>query len=227
MRLTLFTCCCLLLSLTACAQQLSGLVIAGPDRISGALIYNTRTQAHVTSNVHGEFYLSALPGDTLVITKPGYQSNTVVVKNETTLIITLSKPANELKEVVITGNKPSPQAVYEQNKQDFKQIYRIGDKSHIIALTPLGPGIRIDPLYSALSRQGKNARKLQRTLNSDYKNSVIDHRFTPTLVGRITGYRDTLLQQFMYKYRPSYEMVIKASDYELMQYIKEKMTLER
>ncbi|QJD97242.1 hypothetical protein HH214_15880 [Mucilaginibacter robiniae] len=64
---------------------------------------------------------------------------------------------------------------------------------------------------------------MQRRLVNDYRNDVVDSRFTKTLVSRVTGFEGERLSDFIFKYRPAYDFVVKASDYDLMVYIKQKM----
>lgn len=138
-----------------------------------------------------------------------------------------------LKEVVINGTAISPASAYEANKKEYKDIYWKGDKSHMVALGPgisgvagLGVSVDIDKLYSAGSKQGKDARRLEHRLTKDYKNSIVDKRFNPLAV-RITGYKGKRLSDFIQDNRPSYEMIINASDYDIVQYIKKKLSREK
>jgi hypothetical protein len=61
----------------------------------------------------------------------------------------------------------------------------------------------------------------------DYKSNVVNRRFTKNLVARITGYKGTILDNFMIKYRPAFEMIQKATDYGLIRYIKKKMAEDK
>jgi hypothetical protein len=126
-----------------------------------------------------------------------------------------------LKEVVINSTSITAEETYAENKKDYKEIYRIGDKSNII-----GPD-NIDKIWSAVSKEGNDARKLQRRLTTDYKSSLVNRRFTKTLVARITGYKDIVLDNFMIKYRPTFEMIPKATDYDLIRYIKKKLAEDK
>ena len=97
----------------------------------------------------------------------------------------------------------------------------------MIVVTPLGAGVVVDKVWSAVSKEGKDARRMQRRLVTDYKSNVINRRFTKTLVGRITGYKGNKLDDFIVKYRPTFEMIQKATDYDLIRYIKKKMAEDK
>ncbi len=86
-----------------------------------------------------------------------------------------------------------------------------------------GAGLSIDGLYNALSRSGRNAAKLRKVIDRDYKQDVIDYRFNSSLVGRVTGLKDKKLIDFMQKYRPGYYFVLNATDYEFITSIKNNL----
>jgi len=210
-------------NVTGQVRRITGLVSINNERQSGAVIRNTSRRIQVTSNDIGEFSITAETGDTLITSKGDYMKDTLTVTNEPYFIILLKKSPTMLKEVTVNATALTPAKKLEENKKDYHEIYRIGDKSHMI----VGLGINVDKLWSAISREGNNARKLQRRFNTDYKSSIVDRRFNKALVGHITGYKGERLANFMDKCRPSFETVKKDTDYELIQYIKKKMAEDK
>jgi hypothetical protein len=206
---------------TAAAQvrEITGLATYNNERITGALIKNLSTKVLTLSNDKGQFTLKAKASDTVTIAKAGFENDTLVIADQRYLVINLRKLSLTLKEVVINGSPISPESVYEANKKEYKEIYFLGDNSHIFFSGSL---VNIDKLNNALGKKGHQARRMERNLTSDYKNSVIDKRFHP-IAARITGYKDKNLTDFVENNRPTYEMVIKATDYDLSQYIKKKL----
>jgi len=149
-----------------------------------------------------------------------------VADNNLDIVIQLRKNPLQLKEVVINAKTITPASTYDANKKDYKEIYFKGDKSHIIEVEsgwPPGVAINVDKVYNALSKQGKDARRMQRTLANAYKNSLIDKRFNP-LAAKVTGYKGKQLNDFIADNRPTYEMISKASDYDITEYIKGKLS---
>jgi hypothetical protein len=212
-------------------KNINGMVVNDNGRLSGAAIRNLRTDGRTESDMQGLFYIKAKPGDTLITNIPNYTTDTLIIGNQDNVIIKLKRIPNRLKEVVIKDSILSPLKVYNNNKIAYKDIYWKGDKSEMLSIGPgtganIGISINIDKLYNALSKEGKDARKLQRTLTRDYKNNVVDQRFTKSLVGRITGYKGDRLSGFIVKYRPSYEFVSKSNDYELEQYVRQMLELD-
>jgi hypothetical protein len=212
---------------TADAQHLTGTVSEESVPLTGAIIRNTRIKSPVVSDTKGDFKIVAARRDTLITTLVGYKPDTTIITNQDFLIIHLQSGAMTLRDVVINGKVLSPLDKFKQNQADYKQIYRIGDDKNVFGIGSSGLEgllltINIDKLYSALSKEGKDARRLQRTLINDYHADIVNTRFTDSLVSKITGYKDKQLDDFMINNRPSYEFIAKASDYDLVQYIKRR-----
>jgi hypothetical protein len=221
--------CLLISAFFASAQpgKIAGMVMAGNDRISAAQIKNIHNHIQQTSDERGQFEISASTGDTLIISKTDYINDTLAIANQQSLIVQLKRTATLLKQVEVNSTAISPASVYAANKKEYRLIYFWGDDSHIFGVsTDMGyiPGvtINIDKLNNALGKRGRDSRRLQRNFATDYQSSVIDQRFNP-IAARVTGYKDKQLSDFIRDNRPSYEMVSKASDYELIQYVKKKL----
>lgn len=78
----------------------------------------------------------------------------------------------------------------------------------------------INALYSLISREGKNARYLQEIIERDYRDAIIDFRFSAYLVKTLTGLENDKLADFMFYYRPSYYFILNSNDYALGIYVK-------
>jgi hypothetical protein len=226
----------LLLCATAFAQEriVVGAVSSGQDRISGAIIHNLRSNARTISDTRGMFAIKASKGDTLTVDDITYASEKFVVGDDDNILITLKPSSRTLKQVDIHDSVPDPLRKFNQNKKEYAEIYAKGDKSHIVSfpvtMYPIpmaGIAINVDKIYNALSKQGRDARRLQRDFVMDYHDDIIDKRFTKKLVQRITGYDGKRLDDFMIANRPTYDFMKDASDYDLYAYIKNKFTLEQ
>lgn len=219
--------CCATLFCYAQDKKVIGLVIYNNERQGSAIIKRPGTSTQVISNDLGEFSITAKNGDTLITTKEGYENDTSAVTGAAYFVIRLKKKTLLLKEVIINSTALTPEKKLAENKTTYKEIYRKGDKKNMIVITPLGIGVVIDKVWSAVSKEGHDARRLQRTFVADYKNSIIDRRFSTALVSRVTGYSGERLFNFMSKYRPAYQMAKNATDYEMIQYIKKCITMDK
>jgi len=208
------------------SQIITGIVTGTSGYLNGAFIFNSSTKMSAYTDITGEFRINAKKGDTLTVSSLNYIPDTILI-DKPVLMINLKTTGIILNNVFVRSTRLSPLERYRRNQEDYKQIYRIGNMSNIISLNGnsnhAGIGLNIDALYSALSVQGRNARKLQRTLTSDYYDSVVDSRFTTSLVSQVTGYQGEQLDDFIVNNRPSYEFINNASDYDIIQYIKRRM----
>jgi hypothetical protein len=127
--------------------------------------------------------------------------------------------------VVIKDSLKTPSKRLQQIQEEYKDIYRIGNSSDLLHTGGGqglgGVGLSIDALYSLFSRQGKNARNLQKTIDRDFKDLVIDYRYSPALIQQVIGLTGTKAKDFMQQYRPAYSFVLEANDYDMVRFIQE------
>lgn len=208
------------------SPNITGMVTGANERLSGTIIKDITKRRQITSDSRGMFSIAVEKGDTLVTMMLNYKTDTLVYNQQDYLIIQLKQISKMLKEVVVNDTLSNPLKVYDQNKKEYSDIYWKGDKSKMVSVsvgTIPGVGLNIDKLYNALSKQGHDARRLQRNFVQDYRTSIVDQRFNKTMVSKVTGYKGQKLDDFIVKYKPSYDYVIKSTDYDLVQYIKRKM----
>jgi len=208
------------------SPNITGMVTGANERLSGTIIKDIKKRRQITSDSRGMFSIAVEKGDTLVTMMLNYKTDTLVYNQQDYLIIQLKQISKMLKEVVVNDTLSNPLKVYDQNKKEYSDIYWKGDKSKMVSVsvgTIPGVGLNIDKLYNALSKQGHDARRLQRNFVQDYRTSIVDQRFNKTMVSKVTGYKGQKLDDFIVKYKPSYDYVIKSTDYDLVQYIKRKM----
>lgn len=203
-------------------QNLEGIVFDAntKQRVASVYLYNTKTNEGSFNNLKGEFKLQANPGDLIILAKEGYFPDTITVHHHQAVTVYLQRSSIWLKEVHVMARK-SPQKELEEKKEEFESAYRKGDPGSLLSTGMGGVGLSIDALYSLISREGKNARYLQEIIERDYRDAIIDFRFTPHIVKMITGLPDNELKEFMLQYRPSYFFILNSNDYTLGLYIKE------
>jgi len=187
------------------------------ERIAKVNILILRTRQSIFNTLQAEFRLKALPDDKLVFSKEGYFNDTLSIPTNNTLIIYLQSKAIPLRQVNIKDTAQSPQKRYLALKSEYSKAYGSNAYRDILSLSPgSGAGISIDALWNTFSREGRNAERLQETIERDYRESLIDYRFNKTLVASITGLTEPKLTDFMQKYRPSYYAVMNDSQYDFI-----------
>lgn len=190
------------------------------QRLAKVYIYNLRTSDGLYNNTKGEFSTVAIPGDTLVAALSGYGVDTIVFHGQAAAYFQLKSLGIRLRDVVIQQKRLSPQQLYEKSVQEYRYQTKKGSGKDILSLGNGGIGLGIDAIYNLLSRQGRNARHLQKILEKDYHEDLIDYRFNPNLVQQVLGIKDSELIDFMQQYRPTYQFVLDADDYSFNVFIK-------
>lgn len=192
-------------------------------RVAAVNIRNLTTGIAVYNSLKGEFKIDAKPGDRLVFSKQEYYlPDTITVQSNAALAVYMAHTAIQLKEVTIHDTILSPDKRLAATKAEYSKIYgSLGYRDFLTSPNNGGPaGLSIDALYNSLSRSGRNAAHLKQQIEDDYKQNVIDYRFSRTLVSKITGLKDQKLTDFMLKYRPGYYTTTTASDYEYITMIR-------
>lgn len=213
---------CTSLSIFAQQKSVQGFVVDKDTklRLAKVYIYNSSSDEGIFNNNKGEFTTNIKPGDTLFAALGGYALDTVIYQNQSAIVFQLKSLGIRLKEVPIYGKAKTPQELYESRKKEYQYKLDKGSAKDLLNLGQTGVGLGIDAIYNLLSREGKNARQLQKILENDYRDEVIDFRFNPEYVKRLTKASDAEVPDFMAQYRPTYEFVLSASEYAFIQFVK-------
>ena len=189
-------------------------------RLAKVYIYNSTNDEGIYNTPKGEFTIKANPGDTLFAVLQGYALDTLVINNQKAVYFQLKSLGISLKEVAIIGDKYTPRERHEKTLKEYKYALDKGKAKDLLNLGLGGAGLGIDAIYNLLSREGKNARHLQKILERDYREAIVDYRFKPDYVKRVLQIGDFEAEDFMQQYRPSYDFVLSASDYAFVVYLK-------
>ncbi|RZL44793.1 MAG: hypothetical protein EOP00_19020 [Pedobacter sp.] len=189
-------------------------------RLAKVYIYNSSVDEGFYNNTKGEFVANIKLGDTLFAALSGHAMDTVVYRGQSAIVFQLRSMGIRLREVNIYGKAKTPQELYKSRIEEYKYKLDRGSSKDLLNLGERGVGIGIDAIYNLLSRDGKNARQLQKILEKDYKEQVIDYRFRPDYVMGLVDIKEENLQDFMTQYRPTYNFVLSASEYAFIQFVK-------
>lgn len=191
------------------------------QRVARVLIVNKTTGESSFNNNKGEFAINLNNGDVVVASKENYISDTLVYHGAKALVISLKKQAIEIAPITIIGRK-SPEDILAQRREEYSKAYRLADPGDFVSVGQNGAGLSIDAVYNYFSREGKNARRLTKYFQNEYQENFIDVVFTRELVKSETGLEGEALENFMIRYRPSYDFVLRADKYDMVKYIKSK-----
>ncbi len=220
----------LLLSTQLCSvlaqdRQIQGIVFDkdSKQRLTRVYIFNTRTGEGFYNTTKGEFKTNARDGDILVAALQGYGVDTISINKENTVLFYLRRNSIQLQEVIVKDSLKTPNQQLQATKKEYNTAYTKGNAGNLLTTGGSngggGAGLSINALYSLLSKEGRNARLLQKIIERDYRDAMIEYRFTSTLVNRVTGLSGAKLTDFKQQYKPGYYFIIEANDYELIEYI--------
>ncbi len=211
MRQALFKITCLLFLTTLSFSNLFGqefmlngvLMESGVKiRIALAEISNSRNRYSVGSNDMGLFQIKCMIGDTLTISKRGFNDRVIAITSTKDVIINLNR-STTLDQVTITGQ--SKKQTLDAIKKDFRdQGSFYAGKPPLTLLSPFG-GSPLTFLYELFGRRPKNARRFNNLYVAETEQGVVDQVFNKTTINRNTGLEGKELENFMVNYRPEYK----------------------
>ncbi|HQT22206.1 hypothetical protein [Daejeonella sp.] len=194
------------------------------QRLTRVYIYNTRTGDGFYNTTKGEFKTNAREGDVLVAALQGYGVDTISIHSESTILFYLKRNSIQLQEVVVRDSVQTPADQLKARQEEFNTAYSKGTVKDVLTTGGSngggGAGLSINALYTLLSREGRNARLLQKIIERDYRDAMIDYRFTNTLINRVTGLSGDKLRDYKQQYKPGYYFILEANDYDLIEYIR-------
>lgn len=183
-------------------------------RIGDAGVVNLRTQQSSITNGLGLFNIVGAVGDTLRVTKTGYNEQNIIITSAEDIVIRL-KGITELRTVDVYG------VTKEQEMQDIMNDYRkqgsyYNGKPPVLAYI-FNP---ISALQEAFGKTGQRARRFQDYISYEQEELLVDRKFNKTLVASLTDLKDEDLTNFMLIYRPSSDLARNWNDYDATSYIK-------
>jgi len=211
-------------------QQLQGRVtdITTQKPVSNALISLHNAKAF-TNNL-GEFTIT-LTGitDTLHITHFGYKPLTMVPGKTSSVHIELEHAAITLKQVNIHANRDSD-FIRDSiaNRREYAKQFNYTGPKVMDAFTGnpnKQPGellsINLLVMIEALTKKSTPEYKFHKTLLQDEQAEYVDRKFNRGIVSSVTNLKGDTLSTFLVQYRPDYAFAKKATDYMMINYIKD------
>ncbi|NEU09314.1 carboxypeptidase-like regulatory domain-containing protein [Flavihumibacter sp. R14] len=221
---------CFLLALNVCAygQQLSGTIVDKQtgEPVTGAIIRSPA--ATTTSGLKGKFNITVAHGDTLIVYKEYYKSFRLSVQVISgPLKIELDKSSIVLKDVIISARRSDPTDSLA-NRAEFEKEFNFkppGVKDIFMVDAPRSKStllsLNLGGLYSVLTRKKSKEYRFQQKLLIEEQERFVDRKFNVMVVSNATDLRGGELNEFLSRYRPSYDFVKAKSAYDMQLYIRE------
>lgn len=193
----------------------------GVDKVT---IVNKRTRQRARTNPSGRFFLTLLPGDSLILTSQMY-SRTGIVYDGTdnpTIIARALPPMPyrvvELAEVTVTGKR------YEEVKREIQQILDEPTASKKVtgeqAFDRIADGAGVTLLYEVFARRPKSDRKAYYIMQQDRRHALALERFR-LLVEQATDLKADDIDRFFDFCDLDDDFLLKSEDYDLINTIQQ------
>lgn len=189
--------------------------------LPGVSVQRLHSRDGLQSDEHGKYYIHTNAGDTLRFSFLGYAPRNLVIPAGTEIysedIYLLPKELNLPGVNVMALRDYHKDSVENRisNAELFDYHQRsAGSKFAQEVLEPLG----IRQTYHRAHHLNTKSRFQDKLINQEQQNYVNQH-YTKELVSSLTGLKGTELTDFMQRYRPSYDFLINASEYEFLEQI--------
>jgi TonB-linked SusC/RagA family outer membrane protein len=148
-------------------REITGLVTgtAGVP-LEGATVSVKGTATVVTTDASGRYTINAEPDQTLVISYVGYQSTEELIKNRSTINVSLHEAAKEMDQVVVTAlgiKKRTRELTYNVQEIGGKEVNTVKDPSFMNSLAGKVAGVTIN---GSASGMGSSVRVVMRGTKS-------------------------------------------------------------
>ncbi|MGG9962165.1 hypothetical protein [Ferruginibacter sp. SUN106] len=125
-----------------------------------------------------------------------------------------------LKEVVVFGKTFKQDSI--ENRETYAKVFDFQKPTLRTSISPSGvPGADVDEIINIFRfKRNKRLKSFQLRLEKDEQEKYINFRFNKTLVKKLTHLEEgQQLDNFMAKYRPTYEFASAADELTMNQYI--------
>ena len=218
---------CLLTSLLVTAQvRISGTVYDLSKKIGLEAVSVLSTSGNGTmTNKSGQYTLIVNEADSIwfsYLNKPTPKYPVQSIQNLNSFEISLHVAITTLPEIRIMPRNYRRDSV--QNRLDYAKAFDF-QKPGVGSALSVGPdggaGLDINEFINMFKfRRNRRMLSFQDRLLREEEERFIDHRFSRTLIIKLTQLRGPALDSFITRYRPTVEFTQYSTDYEFQSYIK-------
>ncbi len=183
--------------------------------VEGVSIENVYTSLTITSATDGSFVIAASADQLLEFKKPGYRVTRVRIPK--------GQIPSYFRIIIEHGiNEPSENYQQKGDRYDYRHdsIRYHNLYAHELDFPRMSAIEKIKSPFSAMSKRNRMIWQFQDDFANFEREKYVDRTFNPALVTKITGLKGDSLENYMLRYRPSYEMVRGMNDYAFYNYIK-------
>ena len=179
-------------------------------------VFNARTQQGTTTSQTGLYTIFAEPGDPVIFSSIGYKTTqrpkppAVLVA---TMNITMEPASSELKEFTLRAGHLSK---YQTDSIENRAIY----KRTLLRKPPSPFNSPVSAIAEKFSKKAKMAYQFQQNFYAGETEKFIDTRYSPEMVGNLTGLTGDSIGHFMYAYPMPYDFAREATDLEVKMWVR-------
>ncbi len=178
-----------------------------------------------TTDSNGYYFIVVKPEDSISFSYLGRLTAKFpisAINTNNSFDIALHVDPTELKEVKVMPRSYHTDSI--QNRQDYAKLFNYKKPGFKVSQgngMGGGAGVDLDQLieFFNFSEKRRNTATKARLIDEEH-DKYVDHRFNRSMVLKITKLEGDKLDTFMVRYRPSYEFCVRATDYDLMEYVK-------
>lgn len=170
-------------------------------KLSDVFVKDITNKQITLTDKSGKFEIKTETGHILILSSPGYVSDTLYVVDLTPKHVELKTRTISLREVNITASRMA----FDPHKE-YPDVYT---KSKVYPMSP----------SSWFSKEGRDARRLKHYFEREEKESKVDQVFNVVYVGSIVPLKGQDLEDFMTLYRPTYAFVTSNNSESIAAYI--------
>ena len=192
--------------------------------LDGVSVLSTSGRGTATDS-NGNYTITVKPDDSIYFSYLGQSTVRYPVRSlnyYNGFDIALHVDPTELKEVKVMPRSYRNDSI--QNRKDYAKIFNFkkpGFKLNGPSPDGAGVGVDLDELINMFRfARTKRIQAFQRRLEDEEHDKFVDHRFNRSIVLKVTHLQGDALDSFMIRYRPSYEFCQRATDYDLLDYVK-------
>ncbi|MHA4811318.1 carboxypeptidase-like regulatory domain-containing protein [Flavitalea flava] len=189
--------------------------------LSSVSIYNQTLRTHKLSDEEGNYRIIVQPGDTVIFSSVGYHADTLRVSAkmlgaEFPILLEL-RPVS--LEAVTVGSLSNYQMDSLERRQVYSWIYA-QEPQPVVERQRQGDGVGIElNVIPHGSSEVRQRLKLKKRLLKEEERHYVNFRFSPDYISRLTHLGGDSLQQFMVRYRPTYDFCREAANVDILVYI--------
>ncbi|WP_027302787.1 hypothetical protein [Rudanella lutea] len=198
--------------------------------VNQVTVTNKRTLQRVRTNTAGRFFITALPGDSLIATSQTHARAGIRWDGSDKPVITVNKlpytidRSYDLAEVTVKAKR------YEEVKREIQQLLAEPVASRTVtgeqAFDRLADGAGVTLLYEMFSKEAKGRRKAA-VLAQEYRRQKLANERMRLLVDQATDLKGSEVDQFIDFCDFVDDDVLQATDYDLIRAIQTRHKLFR